>query len=185
MAEKKRTIAVIYGSDSDLPQMLRGLKYLLKLDLAGEIKFLNVDSASQHRHTKRVEAILEEYDEMPEEICPDVIITGAGWANHLSGCSDAYLRYTLKNNKIVVFGVAFEDKAVPLHTKAAELSITEVPGTNVVFKGVGEKGFLKACIDAVNCELPRIVLKEPPESKRRTLEEAIEKGERIVLERSR
>lgn len=75
----------------------------------------------------------------------------------------------------MVFGVAFEDENDFVHTQAAELSITEVPGTKVIYKGVGSDGFFQACKDAVDTdiELPEIKLKPAPESHRRNIDEAI------------
>lgn len=170
--KKRRTIAIIHGSDSDLDQMLEGLEYLFAKVVAGLADVFCVDCTSQHRHTLQVEENLKAYHESPAEVRPDVLIIGAGWANHLTGCCDAFLRYTLHDDQIVVFGVAFEDSKCPQHTRAAELSITEVPGTQVVFKGIGSAGFLQACIDAVEKELPTIILKDAPESHRRNLQAA-------------
>jgi len=186
--KKRRTIAIIHGSDSDLDQMLEGLEYLFAKVVAGLADVLWVDCTSQHRHTPLVEENLKAYHEAPVELCPDVLIIGAGWAAHLPGCSDAFLRYTLQDDQIVVYGVAFEDLKCPRHTQAAELSITEVPGTQVVFKGIGSAGFLQACIDAVKEDLPTIVLKDAPESHRRNLHLAINEAkkkrqERIVKEK--
>ena len=84
----------------------------------------------------------------------------AGWANHLTGTFDAYLRHTLKTRWPRVIGVAIEDTDEKLgwwqrmtHTMAACLSIIGVPGTQVICASdrtddpclVGEAGFLEAC----------------------------------------
>jgi len=128
-----------------------------------------------------VQEILELYHQWSEANRPQVLIVCAGWANHLTGCVDAYLRYKLRNDKIVVFGLAFEDEN-PENTQAAILSILRVPGTQVVYKGVGTEGFLKACQDAVNEKLPEIKLKESPAHHRRNLQEAI--GEAFTRSRA-
>ena len=64
------------------------------------------------------------------------------------------------------------------HNQAAILSMTEVPGTQVVYKdknGIffGEVGFLRACKMAVSGELPEIKLPEARPTCDLTLEEAI------------
>lgn len=132
-----------------------------------------MDTNSQHRHTKTVQERLEEYVNLPREQKIDALIIGAGWANHLTGCSDAYLRNTLGNDKIPVYGVAFKDKKNPKNTEAAILSITQVPGTQVIFRDyVGSRCFLRACQDVVEGELPQIKLKPIPLYNRRTINHA-------------
>ena len=64
------------------------------------------------------------------------------------------------------------------HTEAAILSITEVPGTQVVFKDeegsfVGREGFLRACIAATKGNLPKIVLPGPKSIMDLSLQEAL------------
>lgn len=170
---KKRKIAIIIGSKSDLAQCYSGLEILDKCDQ--EVEVVGVYIRSQHRNTLDAQKLLEKLTEM--EI--DVAIIGAGWANHLTGCCDAFLRYTLRNDKLVVIGVAFEDKDNDKHTKAAVLSMTEVPGTKVVFDDndlafVGASGFARACLLAATKELPKIKLPSPKEIQDLTLKEALE-----------
>ncbi len=154
---EKRKIAVIVGSKSDLTQCAAGLAFLDQAVNNDKVEVLGITVASLHRNTNAVLKILR-------SLCNfgiDAIIVGAGWANHLTGTCDAYLRYTLQDDKVVIIGVAFEDENNVDHTKAAILSITEVPGTQVVFNDyVGSDGFLKACELAVNESLPKISLKE-------------------------
>lgn len=176
------TIAIIIGSGSDLKQCRSGFKWLSAND--DKIFVKKIFIASQHRHTLKVQDILVTL--VDKEIPPDAIIIGAGWANHLTGCCDAFLRYTLKNTRTNVVGVAFDDlseKSNPeeryRHNQAAVLSITEVPGTKVIFKDkegqfFGEDGFLRACKLVAMGELPEIILKPPPEAKELTLDDALE-----------
>jgi len=171
-----RKIAIIVGSKSDLSQCLYGLKLLeeYRNDHPNEIEIVGVYVRSQHRNTLEVQELLRELTIM--EV--DVAIIGAGWANHLTGCSDAFLRYTLKNNQTVVIGVAFSDPESYRHSKAAILSITEVPGTQVIYQESGQifadkTGFLSACSYAVYCELPKIKVPEPKPIMDLTLEEAL------------
>jgi hypothetical protein len=108
----------------------------------------------------------------------DVLIAGAGMANHLTGICDAYLRYTLENDHIVVVGVAFSHEN-PMNTKAAIMSITQVPGTQVVFDDfVGLYGFHRACVFAVTGELPQIKLPEPKIHQSLSLADAIALSEK-------
>jgi hypothetical protein len=141
----------------------------------GEVSEVGVYTMSIHRNT---EILLFK---LRQELAPvvDVLITGAGWANHLTGTCDAYLRYTLRNDHVVVVGVAFEDANEDQHTVAAMLSIKAVPGTQVVYRDeqgkqfVGYQGFADACRFAASGQLPVIKLPEAKSPLVRTLEEAI------------
>ena len=169
MLKTLRRIGVIVGSDTDLKQCVEGLGLLIDENLKGKVNLAWVDTASQHRNTLPLQGILTAYSMLPVEQKVDVLIIGAGWANHLSGCSDAFLRNTLRDDKIEVFAVAFEDPECPEHTRAAKLSITEVPKTQVIYKDyVGAEGFLKACQDALTMELPKIKLPTVKQPIRRT-----------------
>jgi len=169
-----RRIAIMIGSDSDLPQCRKGLEFLARMVSEGKTEVVEVITASIHRNT---EFVLEKLRSLVGKI--DVLIAGASWANHLTGTVDAFLRNTLGDDKIVVIGVAFEDEKDDIHTLAARLSITEVPGTQVVFHAPdgrtfsGKNAFLLACRFAVEGELPVITLKKPKPPIIRTLEEAL------------
>ncbi|MFA6417024.1 MAG: AIR carboxylase family protein [Patescibacteria group bacterium] len=171
-----RKIAFITGSKSDLSQCRGGFELIKEYmkDHPGEIEIIGIYVRSQHRNTLETQELLRELANM--EV--DVVIVGAGWANHLTGCSDAFLRYTLKNDRLVVIGVAF-DGGNEDRNKAAVLSITEVPGTQVVFEKdkhvyFGAVGFLNACLFAITGELSKIKLPEPRPIMDLTLEEALE-----------
>lgn len=167
----KRKVAVIVGSKTDLKSCNKGLiylKYSEKVDIVG------IYVMSQHRNTLEVQDLLRELSD--KEV--DVAVVGAGWANHLTGCCDAFLRYTLGNSRLVVVGVAFDDHENQNHTQAAILSITEVPGTQVVFEDkrgqfIGHGGFYHACKMAAVGDLPKIKLPAPKESMRMGIDEAI------------
>lgn len=171
-----RKIAIIVGSKSDLTQCRGGLKRIKEYmdSNPGEIELAGVYVRSQHRNTLDTQELLRELETMKV----DVVIIGAGWANHLTGCSDAFYRFTLRNDQIVVIGVAFEDIENDRHTQAAFLSITEVPGTQVIFDddgfpNIGPLGFERACVFAISEELPKIKLPEPKPTMDLTLEEAL------------
>jgi len=166
-----RKIVIIIGSKSDLPQCRAGLQYL---KTCGSAQVVGVYVRSQHRNTLETQELLKKLSQ--EEI--DVAIIGAGWANHLTGCCDAFLRYTLQNTRIVVIGVAFADPENEKHTQAAALSMSEVPGTKVKYEDdrgvfVGLDGFARACIVATE-KLPEITLPSPKEPLDLTLTEALQ-----------
>lgn len=167
---EKRKIGIMVGSDSDLKQCRKGLEILQEQVDQGmaDVKFVITNSI--HRNTNDVFKNLE----IAVTSGIDVLIVGAGWANHLTGTVDAYLRYTMRNDHIVVIGVPFEDKENPKHTEAAKLSITEVPGTQVVYNHyIGEASFTSACLLATGTSLPEIKLKDPKPVHNRTLGEAL------------
>jgi hypothetical protein len=170
------------GSDSDLTQCLLGLMYLQSLVEQGEIEVPLIITNSIHWNTMDVLKNLEKWQHIA-----DAMILGAGWANHLTGTGDAYLRRFLKNTSSVVVGVAFEDKANEKHTQAAILSITEVPGSQVVFNNfVGIRGFYEACVFAATGELRNIELPDKfKEVKERTLDEAILEAKRLISKTKR
>jgi len=169
-----RKIAVIVGSESDLKQCLVGLKYLQKMGELEYAEVVGVYVSSIHRNTGLTHQLLRNLVNANVE----VVITGAGWANHLSGCCDAWLRYTMRTIKLVVVGVAFEDMDNK-HTQAAILSISEVPKTQVVYKNkdgqnfVGGEGFRDACDFAVHGTLPVINLPDIKKTRDFSLLEAI------------
>lgn len=172
----KRRIAVMIGSDSDLPQCQSGLLFLQqasdegRVDVSGGIRTMSV-----HRNLPAVLRYLEERHKWNDV---DVIIAGAGWAAHLPGVIDAYLGYALGDRRIAVIGVGFEDPEDSRHSVAAELSISEVPGTRVIHRDdygqfVGSDGFLRACQRAVSGEIPDPKEMKPRLIQRRTLDEAL------------
>ena len=180
-----RRVALIHGSDTDLPQMLLGMRFLLKEQTKGNVVILSANSTSQHRHTVVCQLDLEVFCRMIIENRPDILIVGAGWANHLTGCTDAFLRNTLRDTGIIVYGVAFEDPDDPDHTETARRSIIHVPKTQVIYKGIGAEGFLKACKDSITEKLPKIVLNPVPKHHHRSLEQAIAKGEEIEADKKK
>lgn len=175
---KKRRIAVILGSDSDLTQCEKGLALLKTARAKGQIILAHgkIEVKSIHRNTEEVLALLRQYDRSKRY--PDVIITGAGWANHLSGVVAAYLRNHLKNTKISVIGVSFSDPKNARHTTAAKLSVSEVPGNILIYddgKGqfCGKRAFERAVRFAMCAELPKIELPKPRASRSLSLDEAL------------
>lgn len=168
-----RKIGIMVGSDSDLPQCLKGLEYLRAKKNAGKCEISAVITNSIHRNTQDVLRNLGKHR-------VDVWIIGAGWANHLTGVCDAFLRYSWRDTKTQVIGVAFEDKKNPKNTEAAILSITQIPGGQTIFNGyVGEIGFFLACAAAVHGNFSKIQLKEAALPKIRTLDGAIQQAQNM------
>lgn len=167
-----RRIGIMIDSDSDLAQCSEGLEFLKKAEESGLAKVVAVITNSIHRNMKIVLQNLTIFTPMV-----DVWIIGAGAANHLTGTCDAYIRYQLKNDFVAVVGVAFEDKKNPLNTRAAWLSMAQVPGTQAILhlRGlVGEEAFFDACRFAARGLWPtKFALGQPKPTAVRTLDEAL------------
>ena len=177
MSHLKRIIAVMVGSESDLKKCLKGLKYLKDMEDRHIIGNIEVGVYSIHRNTERVLAKVRSL--VRRKV--DVLIVGAGMANHLTGTVDAYLRHTLKNSHVVVVGVAFEG-INEAHNMAATLGISCVPGSQVVFENFcGSEGFFRACKFAVIGNLPLIKIPESKPTATYSLAEAIEFVEKEAL----
>lgn len=163
------------GSDSDLSQAHAGLKWLHDEVIGGRVTVPMVVTSSIHRNGDKV---IYRLNQIAAGFQPcDVLVMAAGMANHLAGTADAWLRYVLRNTSVKVIGVAFEGRTQE-STLAAQLSISQVPGTQVVYGDdqgpfVGSEGFLRACQFAVNGELPVIGLPMPRPEFVRTLAQAV------------
>ena len=178
-----KRIGIIIGSESDLTQCERGLNYLMPCTSI-EVLFVNVTSV--HRNTMKLFADLERISGASANTKIDALIVGAGWANHLSGTSDAFLRNHLRDTSILVYAVAFEDPNNAVHTQAAILSITQVPGTKVIFRDyVGSEGFYRACYDAVNDESVQIELAPVKNPLEFTLSDAVARCRELLSEKQR
>lgn len=178
-----RRIVVMIGSDSDLKQAHKGLECLYQCEREGLVIIEKVYTNSIHRNTLLVLwrlFMIWAFSRFVKKI--DCIIIGAGMANHLTGTCDAFLRNGLRDDKIVVIGVAFAGKNWD-ETLAAIVSIQQVPGTQVMFDQtthVGTEGFLYACKQAVGGELKRIDLKPVKPGVQRSLAEARAAAEKFM-----
>lgn len=144
-----RRVGVMIGSDTDLPQCIPGLEYLIQKEKEGIIKLTWEDTSSEHRNPKNTWNRIKEYAEQPWETRVNALIVGAGSANVLSGSTDAKLRNWWDELTIKVYAVAFESSL--LNTLAAVLGIIQTPGHNMIFRNyIGQSGFLRACMDTVN-----------------------------------
>lgn len=155
MIHGKRIVRVIAGSDSDYPQMGAGLPLLNAAHTDGLISWNGVEIASIHWNTLDVIEYVRELGRQGV----DIIIIGAGAANHITGTADAFLRRTERNAVTHIIGVAFESTKHPEWGETAERSIIHVPGTAVIYDGYrGRKGFTQACLHAIEGNLPEIIL---------------------------
>jgi len=153
-------------------QCLKGLNLLSGAEKESLCEVIMVLSNSIYLNTNQTLANVRGISERGDI---DVIIVGAGGANHLAVIVDAYLRCDLQDNKIVVIGVAFEGIRKQ-HDKAAALSIEHAPGSQVVFDRhtlFGPEGFEEACRLAVEGDLPKITLPIIKKAEKRTLGEAV------------
>ena len=141
----KPFVAVIMGSDSDLPTMQQTLAVLDKLGIPYEVKF-----SSAHRTPDITHAYVKDADSRG---CA-VFIAAAGLANHLSGTVAAL---TLKP----VIGVPID--AGPLKGQDALLSTVQMPGgIPVACVAIGNAGAKNAAYLAAQI----LALSDPDVAKR-------------------
>jgi len=150
-------IEVVTGSDSDLPQMKKGLELLDGLEKHGAHVKARRHVISCHRNPEELWRFAAE---IPEGT---VVIAGAGLAAALPGV----LQALLKGRNIPVIGVAFAGKN-ERENLAAQLSIEQLPGTPVVLRPdgtayFGAEGFYDACKAAMEHEfLPTVAKANKP-----------------------
>jgi phosphoribosylcarboxyaminoimidazole (NCAIR) mutase len=179
-----RKIGIFLGSASDLKQCLKGLQYLWDAQGQGSVKvpFVRINSIHRNTFATLLYIFFLWLFSFIERI--DAIIVGAGMANHLTGTTDAFLRYFLRSRRIVIIGVAFENAKDPESTQAAILSITKVPGTQVVFDNfVGAEGFFRACQFTVEGDLPELIRPAKKQTQTLTLREAIKEAQ-VLLDKA-
>jgi len=163
-----RLVAGVVGSESDIrKQFSAGVDVLDEALTAGQIELYQgcVIVSSIHRMTDDTIALAREFHNAVRK--PDVVIIGAGKANHLTGTVDAYLRNTLKDGSVRIIGVAFEGEN-DVDNRTAVGSITQVPETQVIYNGFfGADGFADACRFAVSEDLGTITVPEKSYRQRR------------------
>lgn len=151
------TIDVVVGSESDLPQVDRGLEVLANWARESGCQG-SVNIISCHRNPAELANYVR--DLKPEG---RVVIAGAGKAAALPGVLNALL--VAAGKSVPVIGVGFTG-TTPSASMAAQLSISELPEQPVYMDKdsrpyVGATGFHQACQDAINFEY----LPEQPESR--------------------
>lgn len=154
--DQKLKVEVLVGSESDLPQIQKGLS----LFKCGRVASSRVSVISCHRNPKELRDFVR--DELTKA---DVVIAGAGMAAALPGIVKSLL-CELNHPQIPVIGVAFKG-ATPADDKAAIDSIERLPGQPVELDSeghahFGDEGFVEACYSAIMDEfLQKTVEKKP------------------------
>ena len=155
VAPRKRKLAIVFGSDSDIPRVQMAMNVLSRAENAfssGLSSTPEVHIISCHRNPTDLYAFASDG-------CAgaDAVIAAGGKAFALPGVLDAYLHSKGKN--IPVIGVALGDVG-SVSLDAAKLSISELPGQPVVMdetRGMVHEGLIgfSAAIDRVaNGEFP-------------------------------
>jgi phosphoribosylaminoimidazole-succinocarboxamide synthase len=157
LVRPKRHLAIVVGSESDLPAVEKILHSVGKSGLCDEIELLSVNVISCHRNP-------DVLNSFAESGCggADVVIAAGGKALALPGVLDALLY--AKGKTIPVVGVALAEKG-SRSERAAQISIEELPGEPVILDEstgrayTGASGFRRA--------LKRIAYEEltPPKSR--------------------
>ena len=173
-------LATMWGSDSDLDQAYEAHECLILAEDEGKVELYDEWTNSIHGNPGDVLAVL------PKLIGKvDAIEVGAGWANQLTGCVNAFLRNFFRDSHIVIFGVAISHEE-PRKTDAAILSITELPRSEVVYRDyLGSEGALRAAQDMITGLYPIIQLRdlEDKPAIRRSIEDAAAIGWEKRLQR--
>ena len=129
----KPSVAVIMGSDSDLPTMLETVKILKKFGVGCE-----VEVSSAHRSPART----TEFARTARERGLKVIIAGAGAAAHLAGVIAA-------ETTLPVIGVPIDSSALKgLDSLLATVQMP--PGVPVATMAIGKSGATNAALFAIS-----------------------------------
>ncbi len=171
-AEQNTSVAVIMGSDSDLPSLEPAIKLLEEFGLTIEARVL-----SAHRTPLR----MVEFANKAESKGIKVIIAGAGGAAHLPG-----MVASLTN--IPVIGVPIETKS--LKGIDSLYSIVQMPGgvpvATVAINGGLNAGLLAAQILSINNPILRLKLSKYRENLYKNVinkdDELVRKGASIYLQ---
>jgi phosphoribosylaminoimidazole carboxylase PurE protein len=125
-------IAYILGSDSDFPQVEKGIALLRRLRIA-----VAVEVSSAHRTPERTLQLVREFEARGVK----VIIAAAGGAAHLPGV-------VASHTILPVLGVPM---ASPLSGLDSLLAMVQMPaGVPVATFGIGESGAVNAALFAVS-----------------------------------
>lgn len=133
MAESKKTVAVVMGSDSDIPVMKACIDKLKDFDIDPVVRII-----SAHRTPD----IAAEFAENAARSGIKVIIAAAGMAAHLAGAIAA--RTTLP-----VIGVPLSAEHSPAGIDALLSTVQMPPGVPVASMAIGKAGAVNAAVFAV------------------------------------
>lgn len=151
-----RRVVVIAGSKNDLIKKGRAaIKYLIDKRDKGAVEIVGIHVSSCHRQPKSTRELVKKYH---EKCNIDFILAIAGKAADLPGFIDAYLRNELYDYRIGVIGVGLPG-ATLRDTLAAELSITDIPGNQVIYAG---QSILEGCVMACDYPVPEIKININP-----------------------
>ena len=152
------TVAILMGSQTDLPKMEKAAEVLKTFEVPHEVKVL-----SAHRLPDKV----AEYAREAEQRGTRVLIAGAGMANHLAGALAA-------NTTLPVIGVPLTGSA--LNGADALYSTVQmpkgVPVATVAIDGAANAAFLAVEILALSDEQLKEKLKAYRKAEREKLEAA-------------
>lgn len=145
---KKPLVAIVMGSDSDLPVMKDALQTLDSFDIPYEVTI-----ASAHRTPQRTAS----FSRAAKKRGIEVIIAGAGWAAHLAGV-------IASETTLPVLGVPIDSS--PLSGLDALLSMVQMPsGVPVATMTIGKAGAKNAAVFAAQI----LALKYPAIQKKLTV----------------
>ncbi len=161
----KKRIGIIHDSDSNLPKMLKGFKYLKQQEAEGSVVVTRVDSTSGKCHIPIINQNLKAYHNEPTESRPDVLIVVSSREDDLARYCEEYLRYTLGNNSIRVFRVISDNEYDGFFRSCVDAVAHDFPE------------IIPKPMPAVMYELPKITLKTIPPDHRRSLATAISVAE--------
>ena len=130
--EEGPQVAIVMGSDSDLPTMKSTVKVMLKFDIDFELRVLSAHRSPEATH---------EFARKARERGIQVIIAGAGGAAHLAGVIAA-------NTTVPVVGVPMAtDRAGGMDSLLSTLQMPR--GVPVATMGIGSSGAQNAGLMAI------------------------------------
>lgn len=162
VAEKKRSLAVVFGSESDVPHVADALRALSEGKFSTGISEFAVHVVSCHRNP-------DELRKFVKGGCggADVVIAAGGKAFALPGVHDALLY--AEGRRVPVIGVALGKEGSQAF-EAAKLSIVELPSLPVVIDEVSGKAYEN--IGGFMAALSRVAYGEFPVPKERPVKPA-------------
>lgn len=153
----KRTVAIVVGSESDLPAVRQGLR--AKRGVSSLNDNFTVNVVSCHRNLDALLTFARRCDGV------DAVVAAGGKAFALAGVLDALLHINGSGKNIPVVGVAL-GKSGSEELLAAQLSISQLPGTPVVMDEL--TGTVYSGPEGIENALTRIFAGELPPPKPRT-----------------
>lgn len=161
-AEKKVRVGILMGSRSDLPKMEKAAEVLKAFDVPHEMMVL-----SAHRLPDRV----ADYAKKAEGRGVQIVIAGAGMANHLAGALAAHCT-------LPVIGVPLSGSALNgMDALCATVQMPQgVPVATVAIDGAANAAFLAVEILALHDKGLRARLRKHRSDERMKLEADLPKG---------